>query len=92
MLFFSLVLAIYKFIKRARVLPVRILGQHIQIARFGMDALGVDRYDAALGVGELEACASGVSRGDGVLIDGRGTTHRTAPHSGRRRASRANRA
>ena len=43
-----------------------------------MDTLRVDRYDAALGVGELEACASGVSRGDGVLIDG---TRDNAPDS-----------
>ena len=43
-----------------------------------MDTLRVDRYDAALGVGELEACASCVSRGDGVLIDG---TRDNAPDS-----------
>ena len=30
-----------------------------------MDTLGVDRYDATLGVGELEAC---VRRVDGVLL------------------------
>ena len=46
--------AVYKFIKRACVLATLVFREHIQIARFGMDALGVD-YDAALGVGELEA-------------------------------------